>query len=524
MVGIDIDTSEILLAKQLGDIDLIIGHHPIGRSLAYLSDVMNLQCDVLNYYGVPINIAEGLMKERIQEVSRGTSASNHQKTVDSAKLLNQNLINIHTPCDNLAAQFLRIFIDSKKPETVGELVDTLKRIPEYKEGMKVGSGPKIFVGNPENRCGKIALTEITGGTEGSPKLFEKMANAGIGTVVGMHISEEGKKQAEEANINVVIAGHISSDSLGVNLFLDELEKKGIQIHLALVLLESQESTNFCIKMDNVFIAKQKDLKEIKDKILKQGAKSIFVLADFDRTLVKAFVDGKRVSSLISVLRDEDYLTPDYPDKAKALFEKYHAVEMDLDISLEEKSQLMKEWWTKHFELLIASGLNKKDLEKAVESNNLVLRDGIPKFLNTLKDNNIPLVILSSSGLGQEAISLYLEKKDLLSDNIDIISNSFEWDKEGKAISVKEPIIHMLNKKIGDYSVETIKDKTNVLLLGDSLSDVEMIQGFDYENVIKIVFLNEDVDNNLERYKEVYDIVITNDSSAEYINTLLSEII
>ncbi len=277
-------------------------------------------------------------------------------------------------------------------------------------------------------------------------------------------------------------------------------------------------------MDNVFIAKQKDLKEIKDKILKQGAKSIFVLADFDRTLVKAFVDGKRVSSLISVLRDEDYLTPDYPDKAKALFEKYHAVEMDLDISLEEKSQLMKEWWTKHFELLIASGLNKKDLEKAVESNNLVLRDGIPKFLNTLKDNNIPLVILSSSGLGQEAISLYLEKKDLLSDNIDIISNSFEWDKEGKAISVKEPIIHMLNKKIGDYSVETIKDKTNVLLLGDSLSDVEMIQGFDYENVIKIVFLNEDVDNNLERYKEVYDIVITNDSSAEYINTLLSEII
>jgi hypothetical protein len=28
---------------------------------------------------------------------------------------------------------------------------------------------------------------------------------------------------------VVIAGHISSDSLGMNLFLDELEKKGIKI-------------------------------------------------------------------------------------------------------------------------------------------------------------------------------------------------------------------------------------------------------------------------------------------------------
>ena len=81
----------------------------------------------------------------------------------------------------------------------------------------------------ERRCGKIAITEITGGTEGSPKLYEKMAIAGIGTVIGMHISEEHKKEAEAAHINVVIAGHMSSDSLGVNLFLDELEKRGIEI-------------------------------------------------------------------------------------------------------------------------------------------------------------------------------------------------------------------------------------------------------------------------------------------------------
>ena len=99
----------------------------------------------------------------------------------------------------------------------------------YKEAMKIGAGPKIYVGDKENRCGKIAVCEITGGTEGSPKLYEKMAIAGIGTVLGMHISEKHKEEAEKANVNVVIAGHISSDSLGVNLFLDELEKRGIEI-------------------------------------------------------------------------------------------------------------------------------------------------------------------------------------------------------------------------------------------------------------------------------------------------------
>jgi len=229
LVGIDIGPEEILIAKELGNIDLVIGHHPIGKGLAQLADVMELQADVYNHYGVPINVAEGLMRERISEVARGVNSSNHQRTVDAARLMKVSVMNSHTPCDNLAAKFLKNLIESKKIEKVGELINILKEVPEYKEAMKIGVGPKIFVGSPENRCGKIALSEITGGTEGSPKLYEKIAQAGVGTVVGMHISEEHKKEAELAHINIVIAGHMSSDSLGVNLFMDELEKQGIEI-------------------------------------------------------------------------------------------------------------------------------------------------------------------------------------------------------------------------------------------------------------------------------------------------------
>ncbi len=229
LVGIDIGPEEILIAKELGDIDLVIAHHPVGKGLAQLADVMELQCDVCNYYGVPINVAEGLMRERISEVARGVNSSNHQRTVDAAKILKINLMNSHTPCDNLAAKFLKDLVEKKNPERILDLIELLKEIPEYKEAMKIGVGPKIFVGSAENRCGKIALSEITGGTEGSSKLYEKLAQAGVGTVVGMHISEEHKKEAELAHVNIVIAGHISSDSLGVNLFIDELEKQGIEV-------------------------------------------------------------------------------------------------------------------------------------------------------------------------------------------------------------------------------------------------------------------------------------------------------
>lgn len=230
LVGIDIEPAEILMAKEIGGIDLIISHHPLGKGLANLHEVMELQCDVLNQYGVPINVAEKLMKEKISEVARGINRVNHQRTVDAAKILGLNLICLHTVTDNLAAKFLKEKVEKEDSlMRLEDLLNLLKEIPEYKEAIKLGAGPKIFVGDREARCGKIAVTEITGGTEGSSKIYEKMAIAGVGTVLGMHMEEEHKKEAENANINVVIAGHMSSDSLGMNLFLDELEKRGIGI-------------------------------------------------------------------------------------------------------------------------------------------------------------------------------------------------------------------------------------------------------------------------------------------------------
>lgn len=229
LIGIDIDGEELLMSQQIGDIDLVISHHPRGIALAGLDDVMNLQIDVLEQYGVPVNIAEKITKKRISEVSRGVNPSNHNRVVDTAKILNIPLMCLHTPCDNLVADFIKKEIEKENPKYVKDIINLLNNIPEYKEAGKNGAGPRSFVGDPKDRAGKIVLTEITGGTEGASETFEELSRAGAGTIIGMHISEKHKEEAEKVNINVVIAGHISSDSLGVNLFLDELEKKGIEI-------------------------------------------------------------------------------------------------------------------------------------------------------------------------------------------------------------------------------------------------------------------------------------------------------
>ena len=230
LAGIDINSGDIALSKTLNlKPDLIINHHPQGKALAALDDVMYLQADLMASQGVPINVAEGVMKARIDQVSRSLSGANHNETVDAARLAKIPLMCTHTVCDNQVYNFLTKWLERKNFETVGELVAALKKIPEYKIAAQNNAGPRIFAGSPENRPGKIVALEITGGTEGSKEVYEKLAQAGVGTIIGMHMKDENREEAMKYHINVVIAGHISSDSIGMNLFLDKLAAKNIKI-------------------------------------------------------------------------------------------------------------------------------------------------------------------------------------------------------------------------------------------------------------------------------------------------------
>ena len=228
LAGIDIEVGEVLLADRLQNIDLIVAHHPEGKAFAALHDVMHLQEDIMEMLGVPINVAESLMSGRISEVQRGLSPINHQKTVDAARLLDIAFMCVHTPADNLVNDYLTNFIEEKQPKKIADLIKVLKAIPEYANATKNNAGPQVFVGSKERRCGKIVVN-MTGGTSGSEAAYEKLVQAGVGTIVEMHMSEKHRKEAEKAHLNVVVAGHIASDSLGMNLFLDALEQRGIEV-------------------------------------------------------------------------------------------------------------------------------------------------------------------------------------------------------------------------------------------------------------------------------------------------------
>jgi len=276
---------------------------------------------------------------------------------------------------------------------------------------------------------------------------------------------------------------------------------------------------------NLIIPNQDKLEKKKSIFKKQGVEKIHIISDFDRTLTKAFVNRKKFPSIISQLYDGNHLTKEYAKKAQQLYDKYHPMEIDPNIPIEEKKKLMENWWRTHKKLLIKSGLNLKDIQDVVDNGKLQFREGALEFFDLTHKKQIPLVIFSSSGIG-EAIPLYFKKINKNYKNIHIISNSMEYDKDGNAIAIKEPIIHVFNK--GEVALKglpimkKLKHRKNVLLLGDSLGDLNMTKGFNYENIIRIGFLNYD-EENLEDYKRSFDVVLLNDSDMNYVNELLKEI-
>lgn len=281
-------------------------------------------------------------------------------------------------------------------------------------------------------------------------------------------------------------------------------------------------------MKNTIIVNQKSLKKKIDLIKKDGLDKFFVLSDFDGTLTKVFYRGKTRPSVISILRSEKYLTQEYSQKAFALYEKYHPIEINPKISRAIKKKKMEEWWRVHYELLKKTGLRKHHLKKIIDSGKLKFRAGFSRFLTSLKENSIPLVILSSSGLGGDMIFMLLKKEKEFFKNIFVASNILKWRKD-KMVGVKEPIVHSANKegsilKKFPNLFKNIRKRKNVLVLDNDMQASLMLRGLNIKNSIKVGFLNENVKELLPEFKKQFDVIILNDGPMNEVNNLLKELL
>jgi putative NIF3 family GTP cyclohydrolase 1 type 2 len=230
LAGIDMETAEILLAKKLG-CDLVLTHHPTtGSPRLNLHQVMTRQIDRMVEAGVPINKAQKAIKERIEEVGRALHVTNYDRAASAARLLGMPFVGVHTPADVLTEQKVAAHLEQAftgKPRAkVGEVIEALLEITEYKNAL---TRPKAVAGSEEDFAGKVWVS-MARGTGGGPQVARAYFEAGVGTLVVMHMQEDAIKAVKEQNTgNVIVAGHMASDSVGMNRFLDALEERGLKV-------------------------------------------------------------------------------------------------------------------------------------------------------------------------------------------------------------------------------------------------------------------------------------------------------
>ncbi len=230
LIGIDMETPELLLAKQMG-FDCVVSHHPKADScIVDFSKVMDVQIQRMVRSGVPINKAQKALKKKQQSVDLGSHASNYDRVSSAARLMQMPYLNIHIPADFITEEIVQSKLDKafqNKSET--KLQDIIEELNSWEYYINKVAQPIIRVGAANDYAGKIEVL-MAGGTNGGVDVYKSYFEAGVGTIIAMHVPQDVKKAVEEQNIgNIIIAPHMPSDSIGLLEIVKAWREQGVEV-------------------------------------------------------------------------------------------------------------------------------------------------------------------------------------------------------------------------------------------------------------------------------------------------------
>jgi cytosolic 5'-nucleotidase III len=251
----------------------------------------------------------------------------------------------------------------------------------------------------------------------------------------------------------------------------------------------------------------------KEKLNKfNNLNNYFVITDFDRTLTTA--ESEPTMGVIP-----QYLGGECLEKRTKIYEHYRPLELDYTIEENKKQQIMKEWAKESFTLL-TKYITKEGIENALLDANLYLRDGAKEFLQEMNNNDVPVIIMSS-GIGN-IVKAFLEKENCMFNNIKIVSNFFEFNNGITTINM-DKIMATSNKeyiRIPEKIRNQIEEREKALVFGDLIEDIKMIDKEKLQNTLTFGFLDENAEQNLERYKENFDIILTGNDNFNTVRKIL----
>jgi putative NIF3 family GTP cyclohydrolase 1 type 2 len=230
LFGIDVDAGELLHAKQAG-YDAVIAHHPVGdHARMDFAKVVVRQIEMMTAEGIARDVAEAAVAQRLDRIHRADHMSNYNRIVDTARLIGMPLCNVHLACDIIGR---RAIVDLLRARAAAEtsIAQVLDWIGEFPEMEAALTDPEAWIGDGSNRLGRWVVA-MAGGTNGGYPVFREYWRAGVDTIFAMHVAEDDlqRLRAEAPpTANLVITGHMATDSIGINAMIGGLEAQGIEV-------------------------------------------------------------------------------------------------------------------------------------------------------------------------------------------------------------------------------------------------------------------------------------------------------
>lgn len=262
------------------------------------------------------------------------------------------------------------------------------------------------------------------------------------------------------------------------------------------------------------VIKHENLSEKLEKINKDN---VFVVADFDKTITT-----KNSNTTFSLFSKSGFYPEEYAHDREELYQYYRPIELDPNVSDEDKYRYMKEWQERAYGLLLKYQVRKSDIGRIIDNSDLIdLREYAVEFMRYLKNQGIPLII-NSAGIGNFIVAL-LERYGCMGENVFVFSNMLEFI-DARIVDSIDDIIHSMNKYnicVPDDFLEKLENRKKAILVGDQLSDLKMMGNLNVDEVISFGFLEAKVEENEAEFLKNFDVVLKGDETFDSINKILS---
>ncbi len=227
LFGVDLGVPELVMAHQLG-YDCCLAHHPQGgRAFLTYYEVLLKHKDQLMKAGVPEEVAAKAVNPMVENAKVTSQARNLYHAPSVAEMLKMPYLNIHNPLDELGRKIMDETVQKVTNEsTVQDVVNALLTLEEFKNA---STDIAVPLGDPTDKAGTVVVAHGAG-TNGGYAVAKTYFEHGIGTIIYIHINPgELQKLKDYGKGNLIVSGHIASDMVGINPYLEELRKKGLTV-------------------------------------------------------------------------------------------------------------------------------------------------------------------------------------------------------------------------------------------------------------------------------------------------------